>query len=71
MEPILPKKIAWRVDKLGFEPPQKQWLDEPKVEELIEACKTKLVAEKVIERGVDADDWQCLMAAKLIEFAAA
>jgi asparagine synthase (glutamine-hydrolysing) len=71
MEPILPKKIAWRVDKLGFEPPQKQWLDEPKVEALIEACKTKLVAEKVIERGADADDWQCLMAAKLIEFAAA
>ena len=26
MENILPQEIAWRVDKIGYEPPQKEWL---------------------------------------------
>jgi len=26
MEPILPKEICWRVDKVGYEPPQSDWL---------------------------------------------
>jgi asparagine synthase (glutamine-hydrolysing) len=71
MEPILPKRITWRVDKLGFEPPQRQWLSEPEVRKLMEECKTKLVSERVVNPGAELDPWQCLMATKLFEFAAA
>jgi asparagine synthase (glutamine-hydrolysing) len=68
MEPILPKEITWRVDKLGFEPPQEQWLDEPKVKSLIDDSREKLISERLTNPGSRADSWQCLMAAKLFEF---
>lgn len=71
MEPILPMEITRRVDKLGFDPPQREWLNEPEIRELIEACKSRLVSEQVINPGVETDGWQCLMTAKLLEFAAA
>jgi asparagine synthase (glutamine-hydrolysing) len=70
MEPILPIEIARRVDKLGFDPPQRQWLDEPEAGEMIRSCKSRLVSEQVINPGVETHGWQCLMAAKLFEFVA-
>jgi asparagine synthase (glutamine-hydrolysing) len=71
MEPTLQKQITWRVDKLGFDPPQDAWLREPEVHDLIDECRKKLVAERVIKTNVRSDDWHCLMAAKLFEFVAA
>lgn len=71
MEPIIPKQIAWRVDKLGFQPPQKEWLAEPEVKKLIDSCREKLVSQRVINPGREVNDWQCLMTAKLFEFASA
>lgn len=71
MEPVLPKQITWRVDKLGFETPQQRWMGEPEVEKMINTCKSRLVSERVIKPASDADGWQCLMTAKLFEFAAA
>lgn len=29
MSPMLPESICWRVDKVGYEPPQKKWMDSP------------------------------------------
>ena len=71
MEPILPRRITWRVDKLGFDSPQEAWLKEPEVRALIEECRAKMVTERVIHSSARADEWQCLMGAKLFEFVAA
>jgi asparagine synthase (glutamine-hydrolysing) len=71
MEPILPRRITWRVDKLGFDSPQEAWLREPEVRALIEECRAKMVTERVIHSSASADEWQCLMGAKLFEFVAA
>jgi asparagine synthase (glutamine-hydrolysing) len=68
MEPILPKRIAWRVDKLGFEPPQQQWLNEPAAKQLIADSKTSLISRRLINPGAHCDQWLCLMAAKLFDF---
>lgn len=31
-EPILPKEICWRKEKIGFEPPQNKWLEDAKID---------------------------------------
>jgi len=67
MEPILPKQITWRVDKLGFEPPQAQWLAEPAAQDAIQVSRNDLVTRGVLNRGATSDDWQCLMAHKLFD----
>lgn len=45
---ILPKEIAWRTDKIGYEPPQASWLKHQSVKEKIEAGKEKLLKAKII-----------------------
>ncbi|MEK6321316.1 MAG: hypothetical protein AABN33_06490 [Acidobacteriota bacterium] len=59
------------MDKLGFEPPQEQWLGDPQVKRMIDESREKLVSERLTTPGKQADAWQCLMAAKLFEFTAA
>lgn len=76
MDPKLPPEIAWRRDKVGFEPPQKQWMQDPVIRERIMEARKKLVDEKVLKpdvlnkpvTGTDAyvsrpDDWRYLTAA--------
>ena len=46
-EPMLPSSIAWRKDKIGFEPPQKRWMENKQVQEQIIEAK-KVLAEKGI-----------------------
>ncbi len=52
MEPILPNTICWRKDKIGYEPPQQQWMQNNNVQEMIYESKKKLVAEKVLNEHV-------------------
>lgn len=56
MEPGLPAQITWRPDKVGFEPPQKEWMELKPVQELIFAAKEKLVQEKVLRPEVLTQD---------------
>ncbi|MBA3286202.1 MAG: asparagine synthase (glutamine-hydrolyzing), partial [Nitrosopumilus sp.] len=35
-EDILPKEIAWRKDKVGYEPPQQKWFSNPRIQEKVE-----------------------------------
>jgi len=49
VEDILPKEIAWRKDKLGFEPPQKQWMGEKNVQDAIREGKKKLIEQKILK----------------------
>ena len=52
MEPFLPKQVIWRTDKIGFEPPQKQWMENSHVQELIAAAREKLVRQHVLHPSV-------------------
>ncbi len=78
MEKKLPAEITWRRDKVGFEPPQKNWMENKQVQEAIQKARKKLVDEKVLKPEVlqnkiqpmashDADnyDWRYFSAASL------
>ena len=70
MENILPPEITWRVDKIGYEPPQKKWLSDKRITEKIQDSKLDLEKRKIINpdrNKSDDNDWLLLMAAKTIE----
>jgi asparagine synthase (glutamine-hydrolysing) len=52
MDKKLPDEITWRRDKIGFEPPQQKWMQQPAVQELIHQAKRKLVDEKILKPEV-------------------
>jgi asparagine synthase (glutamine-hydrolysing) len=58
-EKILPVEITWRKDKIGYEPPQKSWLEQPFMKEMIAESKTLLEKEKILnphrDKTQDAD----------------
>jgi len=79
MKEQLPAEIVWRKDKIGFEPPQKQWMQNARIKEMIQEAREKLVREKILNPGVmtkpiqPADayeanntDWRYLSAAAFI-----
>lgn len=79
MEPLLPASIVWRKTKVAFEPPQKKWMESPRVQELIQTNKEKLVKEKILQPSVllkkiqphdayaaENYDWRYLVAGSLM-----
>ena len=48
----LPNSIVWRTDKIGFEPPQKNWMQEKQMQDYIHSMKQNLVNEKVLNTSV-------------------
>lgn len=52
VEDMLPKEIVWRKDKVGFEPPQKFWMEDGAVQEAIMEGKRKLVQNDVLNDAV-------------------
>lgn len=48
MENELPASITWRRDKVGFEPPQKDWMNQPAVIQMIQKSKEVLVDKRII-----------------------
>ena len=80
MAKSLPDEITWRRDKVGFEPPQKNWMEQPAVQDAIYLAKQKLVSENVLKADVlgkkisprsahaaDNFDWRYLSAALLFK----
>ena len=76
MKNKLPENIVWRKDKTGFEPPQKKWMMDNRLQEAVKEAKQKLINEKILKQSVldkpvvptnshDADnyDWRYLSAA--------
>lgn len=49
VEDKLPEEIVWRKDKIGFEPPQKKWMENKHVQESIENGKRKLTQHHVLK----------------------
>jgi asparagine synthase (glutamine-hydrolysing) len=79
MEKKLPGEITWRPDKVGFEPPQKTWMQNHRVQDAIQEAKKKLVNEKILnpqalDKPVEAlssyatnnFDWRYLTVANVI-----
>ena len=76
---IIPPAIAWRKDKVGYEPPQAQWMKQPSFEALVINARRKLAASGILRKDV-ADipvrpssayarnnyDWRYLVAAAFI-----
>jgi asparagine synthase (glutamine-hydrolysing) len=48
----LPPEIVWRKDKVGFEPPQKKWMENKKVQEAILDGKKKLIDNEILASSV-------------------
>ena len=75
----LPKEIVWRKGKIGYEPPQQQWMQNKQVQEMIVNARKKLVANSILNSSIlktnitaksahEANnfDWWILCAAQLI-----
>lgn len=52
VEKKLPAEIVWRRDKIGYEPPQKTWMQNSLVQERIREGKKKLVTKGILDRSV-------------------
>jgi asparagine synthase (glutamine-hydrolysing) len=78
MEGLLPDAITWRKDKIGFEPPQKEWMQQPMMQDYMQEAKRKLVGKGILKKDVlnkkiqplashaaDNFDWRYLSAAQL------
>ncbi|MFT3949671.1 MAG: asparagine synthase (glutamine-hydrolyzing) [Agriterribacter sp.] len=76
---IIPAAIVWRKDKVGFEPPQKMWMDQPALAGRIHEAKQRLSVAGILKkeiadtgtRSTDAydrknSDWRYLVAANLL-----
>ena len=76
----LPKEIVWRKGKIGYEPPQQQWLQHPALKEKIMQSRKKLVDQQILQPAIlespvqassahDANnlDWRILCAAAIIK----
>ncbi len=61
MKERLPDKITWRKDKVGYEPPQAQWMKRPVMQELIREAETFLTDQKIIAQPTEKDQWKHLM----------
>ncbi|OQP67064.1 asparagine synthetase B [Niastella vici] len=79
MEAKLPKGLSWRTDKIGFEPPQQQWMNDKRLQEYIHESKKILVKQGMLKARVlqkkiqpqeahaaDNYDWRYLVAAQLL-----
>ncbi len=77
--PQLPKDIVWRKGKIGFEPPQKEWMQDTRIQDMIQAARKKLVSVNILKPGVldrpvlpasahsaDNYDWRYLAAASYL-----
>ena len=69
MDKILPNSICWRVDKVGYEPPQKRWIQSEKYNNAIEKS-AKLMgidrSNKESKNDFFTQDWRLLMASKYV-----
>lgn len=52
VEKKLPKETVWRKDKVGFEPPQKDWMQNSQVAQSIREGKGLLVAKGILDQQV-------------------
>ena len=52
MKSALPDSIVWRTDKVGYEPPQKQWMEHPALRERMHEARVQLIGEGILNKKV-------------------
>ncbi len=52
MSGTLPDSIAWHTGKIGYEPPQQEWMQHAAIQEMIMDSRRTLVKEKVLHESV-------------------
>jgi asparagine synthase (glutamine-hydrolysing) len=75
----LPDNVLWRTEKVGYEPPQSEWLKNKELQEYIHESKRKLVYNHILKTSVlnkkirplkaydpENFDWRYLCAAQII-----
>lgn len=68
----LPPEICWRKDKIGYEPPQKNWMEKAAMADKIQVAKKELVQRGLITNnentGSDknSQNWKILMTAGML-----
>ena len=80
VEKKLPAETVWRKDKIGFEPPQKSWMEHKLVKDYLHESKKNLVRKKILNPSVltkknqphdayaaDSMDWRYLVAGQLLK----
>jgi len=79
MDGLLPQNIVWRKDKVGFEPPQQQWMQHTAMQEKVQDAKASLVKAGILHKSAltrpvqptaahaaDNYDWRFLSVAQLV-----
>lgn len=51
-EKLLPSEITWRRDKIGYEPPQKQWMQNETIKEAVINVRKEMVKEDILHSRV-------------------
>lgn len=46
----LPAKICWRKEKIGYEPPQKQWMQNKEITERVSEYKSRFLSEGILHK---------------------
>ncbi|OFY94667.1 MAG: hypothetical protein A3K10_13920 [Bacteroidetes bacterium RIFCSPLOWO2_12_FULL_31_6] len=65
MEDVLPKEIAWRIGKIGYEAPQEDWMKHPDIIERVNNAKNKLVKDNILIKSESLDPWKLLIVDRL------
>jgi asparagine synthase (glutamine-hydrolysing) len=52
MNKQLPGEIVWRKDKVGFEPPQQQWMQQSQVQDYMHESRRKLVDKGILKKDI-------------------
>lgn len=79
MKNVLPSSIIYRTDKIGYEPPQQEWMRSTGFTELLQTSREKLVNQNILKKeilkqpvnaqaahAVNNDDWRYFCAAHLL-----
>jgi len=79
MKKRLPNETVWRNDKIGYEPPQYQWMHNKTLQDYIHESKRKLVNSRILKTAAldkkvlplnahdeDNFDWRYLCAAQIV-----
>lgn len=67
MQGILPKNIQWRRDKIGYEPPQADWMKNTLLMELMHEAQEKLIKDKILTNKKHGANWHHLMLGMMYE----
>lgn len=62
MNDRLPSEINWRTDKIAYEPPQANWMEQKGIREYVQDSRRKLVEERIISKEVLAMETHSLPA---------